>query len=520
MSTAVQTNRRLPAPSSTAPRHGAITGVVCIALAAVTAAMSSLNVALPDIARSTHASQTQLSWVIDAYSLVFAALLLPGGALGDRYGRRRALLVGLGIFGVGSAVAMTASDANVLIGLRGVIGLGAALVMPATLSTITGTFPPAQRVKAVSIWAGVAGGAAVLGVLVSGALLEAFSWRAVFAVNVVLALLALIGTFIVVPESADENAPRLDVGGALLSVVGLVALVYSIIEAPTAGWLSATTLIGIALGVAVLVGFVLFELKQVNPMLNPRIFTRHGLSAGSLSIFVQFFAFYGFIFLVLQYLQIVRHDSALVAAVSMLPMAASMMPVSRLAPKLAAKFGSRQVCVGGLIGIAAGLAIIAQMNGGTAYWVLAVGLLVLGGGMGAAMTPATSAITSALPKREQGVASAMNDLSREVGGALGIAVLGSIVTAVYRNHLTLPGVPAAVAGKARDSLAIAAHLGGPIASKANSAFIDGFHLAFLAAAGAAVIAAIAVALLLPRRDAVLAAEAAKQSLMSDEPIAV
>jgi EmrB/QacA subfamily drug resistance transporter len=497
---------RSPGPTGQSPavRHGAVTAVVCIALAAVTAAMSSLNVALPDIARSTHASQTQLSWIIDAYSLVFAALLLPGGALGDRYGRRRWLLIGLSIFGAGSIAAMFASDANVLIALRGVIGLGAALVMPATLSTITGTFPPAQRVKAVSIWAGVAGGAAVLGVVISGALLEAFSWRSVFAVNVVLAAIALIGTFIVVPESADKNAPRLDVGGALLSVVGLVALVYSIIEAPTAGWMSATTLVGIGLGVAVLVGFVFFELKQTNPMLNPRIFARHGLSAGSLSIFIQFFAFYGFIFLVLQYLQIVRHDSALIAAVSMLPMAVTMMPVSRLAPKLAEKFGSRQVCVTGLIGIAGALVIIAQMKAGTPYWVLAAGLLVLGAGMGAAMTPATSAITSALPRRQQGVASAMNDLSREVGGALGIAVLGSIMTAVYRDHLTsLPSVPTSVLDQARDSLAVAAHIGGPVASRANAAFIDGFHLAFYAASGAAVVAAIAVAILLPRRDAVL-----------------
>jgi EmrB/QacA subfamily drug resistance transporter len=490
-----------PASSRSTLQAGRVTAVVCLALAAVTAAMSSLNVALPDIARSTHATQTQLSWIIDAYSLVFAALLLPGGAIGDRYGRRRALLIGLGIFGAGSIAAMTASDANVLIGLRAVIGLGAALVMPATLSTITGTFPPAQRVKAVSVWAGVAGGAAILGVLASGALLEAFSWRSVFGVNVVLAAIALIGTFIVVPESADKDAPRLDVGGALLSVVGLVAIVYSVIEAPTAGWMSASTLVGIAIGLIVLVGFVLFELRQANPMLNPRIFSHRGLSAGSLSIFIQFFAFYGFIFLVLQYLQIVRHDSALIAAVSMLPMAATLMPTSRLAPKLSAKFGSRQVCVIGLIGIAAGLVIIAQMRATTDYWVLAVGLLVLGAGMGAAMTPATSAITSALPKAQQGVASAMNDLSREVGGALGIAVLGSIMTAIYRNHLSLPGVPAAVAGKARDSLAIAAHLGEPIATKANSAFIDGFHLAFFAAAGVAGLAAIAVAVLLPRRDA-------------------
>src|ERR1700709_2778721 len=188
----------------------ALVPVVCIALATVVSANASLNGALPAVARAPHASQTSLAWVIDAYSLVFAALLLPAGALGDRYGRRRTLLVGLAIFRVTSAVALTASGAPELIALRAVLGLGAALVMPATLSTITGTFPAEQRVKAVSVWAGVAGGAAVLGGVWSGALLEAFSWRSVFAVNVVLAAIALIGTFIVVPESADEDAPRLD----------------------------------------------------------------------------------------------------------------------------------------------------------------------------------------------------------------------------------------------------------------------------------------------------------------------
>jgi EmrB/QacA subfamily drug resistance transporter len=495
----VRSAQTRPAASGPASRHGAITAVVCVALAAVVAAMSSLNVALPDIARSTHASQTELSWIIDAYSLVFAALLLPAGALGDRCGRRRALLAGLAIFGAGSAVAMTASSATELIALRAVLGLGAALVMPATLSTITGTFPPAQRTKAVSIWAGVAGGAAVIGVVCAGALLEFFSWPSVFGLNVVLAVLAILGALKFVPESAGQDAPRLDIGGAILAVTGLVALVYSIIEAPTAGWLSARTLAGLALGLVVLAGFVAFELRQGTPMLNPRIFTRRGLSAGSISIFVQFFAFFGFIFLVLQYLQIVRGDSAFLAAVSMLPLAATMMPASRLAPKAAAKFGSRPVCVTGLVLIAGALIILAQLGSVTPYWVLAAGLLVLGAGMGAAMTPATSAITSALPSRQQGVASAMNDLSREVGGALGIAVIGSIMTAVYRSHLTVTGVSAAVLDQARDSLAVASRLGGPVSAHADTAFIDGIHIALLAAAGTVVLAALAVAVLLPRR---------------------
>jgi EmrB/QacA subfamily drug resistance transporter len=481
-------------------RHRSVTAVVCLALAAVTAAMSSLNVALPDIARSTHASQTQLSWIIDAYSLMFAALLLPGGALGDRYGRRRALIVGLAIFGVGSAVAITASDATMLIALRGVIGLGAALVMPATLSTITGTFPPAQRAKAVSIWAGVAGGAAVVGVLVSGALLEVLSWRSVFGLNVVLSAIALVGTLRAVPESADPRAPRLDIGGAILSVLTLVILVFTIIEAPTAGWLSARTVFGIGVGLTVLVGFLRYERSQEHPMLDSRIFARRGLSAGCLSIFIQFFAFYAFIFLILQYLQIVRGDSALVAALSMLPIAATLMPASRLAPSLVGRFGSRRVCVAGLVLLAVGLAIIAQAHATTPYWMAAVGLLILGAGMGAAMTPATSAITSALPGSQQGVASAMNDLSREVGGALGIAVLGSVLTAVYRSHLAVPGAPTELVNKAKDSLAVAAHIGGPVAARANTAFVDGIHIAFYAASAAAIVAAIAVATLLsPRR---------------------
>jgi EmrB/QacA subfamily drug resistance transporter len=417
-----------------AVRHGAITVVVCIALAAVVAAMSSLNVAIPSIARATHTSQTQLSWIIDAYSLVFAALLLPAGALGDRFGRRRALLTGLTIFGAGSAVAMTATGASELIALRTVIGLGAALVMPATLSTITGTFPPAKRTRAVSVWAAVAGGAAVLGVVCAGALLEFFSWRSVFGLNVVIAAIAIIGTLLVVPESADRAAPRLDLGGAALSVVALVAIVYSVIQAPTVGWLAAQTLAGLGLGLVVLAGFVGYELRRRTPMLDPRVFARRALSAGSLSIFVQFFAFYGFIFLILQYLQIIRGDSALIAAVSMLPMAATMMPTARLAPAVAARIGSRQMCVAGLLLIAAALAIIAHVSQTSPYWLLVAGLLILGVGMGCAMTPATTNITAALPAQKQGVASAINDLSREVGGAIGIAVIGSIMTAIYRSH--------------------------------------------------------------------------------------
>jgi EmrB/QacA subfamily drug resistance transporter len=479
-----------------ATNHNAVTVVVCVALATVVAAMASLNVALPDIARSTHASQTQLEWVIDAYSLIFAALLLPAGAIGDRYGRRLALVTGLVIFGTASAVAMTVGSADALIVLRGVLGVGAALVMPATLSTITATFPPEERTRAVSVWAAVAGGSAVLGLLSSGLLLHFWSWPAVFGLNVVLAVLALVGTLRVVPESAESDAPKLDVGGAAIAAVGLLALVYSIIEAPDHGWLSADTLVGLAIGIVTLCGFVGWELRQEHPMLDPRIFRHRRLAAGSMSIFVQFFAFFGFTFIALQYLQLVRGDSPIRAAVSVLPLAATMMPVTRLTPALVARVGARWVCAGGLLLMAGGLLVLAQLDATSSYGLLLAGLIPLGAGMGAAMTPATSGITDALPAAAQGVGSALNDLSRELGGALGIAVIGSVLTATYRSNLRLPGVPSPIVDHARASFAIAARLGGSVSGQAHTAFVSGMHAALLCAAAAAVLAAVGVVVLL------------------------
>jgi EmrB/QacA subfamily drug resistance transporter len=485
--------------STTTPpsqRHGLITAVVCLALAAVVSAMASLNVALPDIARDTHASQTQLVWVIDAYSLAFAALLLPGGAIGDRWGRRVALLAGLAIFGGGSALAMTAGSASELIGLRALLGLGAALVMPATLSTITSTFPPVQRTRAVSVWAGVAGGAAILGLLTSGVLLAGFSWRSIFGLNVVLSALALVGTLRFVPESADPDAPRLDLGGAVIAVAGLLALVYSIIEAPDAGWLATRTVAGLGLGVVLIVGFVVWELHQEHPLLNPRIFRQRPVSAGSMSIFVQFFAFFGYTFITLQYLQLVRGDTPLLAALQVLPLALTLMPASRLAPRLVDRFGTRRVCATGLAFVAAGLAILSQLTASSSYLLMAGGLLVLGTGMGAAMTPATSAITEGLPAAQQGVGSAINDLSREVGGALGIAVIGSILTALYSAHVNLAGLPGAIAAKVKGSYAIASMLPAPVPDRAHEAFVSAMHVALLTASGAALLAAAGVIILL------------------------
>jgi MFS family permease len=443
----------------TAPKtsHRAVLAVTCIALATVVSAVASLNVAIPSIARDTHATQTQLSWMIDAYSLVFAALLLPAGGLGDRFGRRKALLAGLVVFGAGSVAAMSHADADWLIGMRAVLGLGAALVMPATLATITSTFPAAQRAKAVGTWAGVAGASAILGLLTSGVVLEQWSWRSVFAVNIVLAVVAIAGTLRVVPESADPDAPRVDWVGAAIAVAGLGALVYSIIEAPTEGWRSARTLLGLGAGVVLLAGFI---------------------------------------FLLLQYLQLVLHDSPLVSAISLVPMALAMMPSARFgAPKLVARAGTGRTCAAGLFVAAAGFAWLATLDASSSYWALLAGLVPLGAGMGLAMTPATAAVTDALPHDKQGVGSAMNDLSRELGGALGIAVLGSILQSIYRNHLDVSGLPSGTADHARSSLALASRLGPAVAHSAQSAFVDGMQYALYGSAAAVAAAGVAVLVL-------------------------
>ncbi|MHB9857388.1 MFS transporter [Streptomyces sp. YIM S03343] len=491
------------------PIGRAVMPVIMLALAAVVSAVPALNLATPSIAQDLDAGQTQISWVVDSYALVFAALLLPAGATGDRYGRRRALIVGLVIFAVGAGGAMMVNTPGQLIAVQGILGIGAALVMPATLSTITSTFPPERRVRAVGTWAGVSGASAMLGLLAAGVLLEFWSWRSVFALNIVLGLIALLGTLRFIPASADPTAPHLDIIGALISVVGLGVLVYSIIEAPTAGWGSARTIGGLAAAVVILAGFVGWELTRTEPLLDPRLFKLRGFTAGTITVTLQFFGFFGFVFLVVQYLQLVRGNSALVAALSTLPLAVFMMPSARaLAPRAATRLGATPVMIVGLLLIAGGFGVLAQLETDSGYLPFLGGLLPLGLGMGLAMTPATSAITDALPPAKQGVGSAMNDLARQLGAALGIAVLGSITQSVYRDNLPTsvfpPQMPTDKVGKVRASLGASTHMADQvpapmkaaaqrIAAQARTAFTDGMHNALLWATGLLIVTAVAVA---------------------------
>jgi EmrB/QacA subfamily drug resistance transporter len=485
-----------------------VLGVVALALMMVVSAVSGLNVALPSLARDTGASQGELQWIVDAYTMVFAGLLLPAGALGDRFGRRGVLMGGLAVFGGAATVAMLTHSPSMLIGLRAAMGLGAALVMPTTLSIITTSFPEDERGRAVGVWVGVAGGGAVLGLLGSGVLLEFFSWSSFFALNVVLAVLALIGVARFVPSSRDEHPPRLDPVGAVLSLTGVTALVFGVIEGPTRGWGDALVLAGLLGGIGALAGFVAWELRREQPMLDPRLFLLRGFGAGSLSLTAQFLAAFGFFFIMLQYLQFVADLSPLKAALAMLPMPAVMIPLARRAPHIADRFGLNRVGAAGLALIAAGLGILSLQSVDFRYGLFAAGLVVFAAGMALAATPATTAIVSSLPAAKQGVASAVNDVSREFGSALGIALLGSVLNDRYRAGVAdaVAGLPPQVAAGARESIAFVQHApldrlgaaGTHLAVQAQQAFVDATTMALLVAAGIVLVVGAFVALRAPR----------------------
>ena len=489
-------------------RPGPVLAVMCVALALVVSAVASLNIALPGIARDLDATQTDLQWMVDAYALVFAALLLPAGALGDRFGRKGVLTGGLAIFGGAYLVGFFATDTATLIVARAVAGIGAAAIMPATLSIITNVYAEGERDRAVSIWAGVAGAGAILGLLISGALLEFASWEWVFAVNAAWAAGALVAAIVLVPTSSDPADGPLDPVGTVLSATGIGAVVFAIIEAPHYGWLDATTLGIFAGGIALLAGFIVWELRASQPMLDPRLFRERGFSAGTLSIAVQFFAMFGFIFVLLQYAQYVLEYSPLEAAAAMLPMAATIIAFSRgVAPRLAARRGPTPLMGAGLALTASGLLVLSALGAGSSYWHLLAGLLVLGTGVGLATAPATTAIVSALPQAKQGVASAVNDTARELGGALGIAVLGSVLADIYAGGVddATVGLPAGARAAAADSLGFVSEAstrfgerGARLLEAAQQSFVDGVAVAFVVGAAVLALGALAVLVRGPR----------------------
>jgi len=483
-------------------------GLIVLSLSLILIGLDNtiLNVALPTLVREIDATNAQLQWIVDSYVLVFAGLLLTAGSLGDRFGRKGALNLGLVIFLGGALYASTTDDATQLIVGRAVMGIGGAFIMPSTLSILTNMFPPHERGRAIGIWAGMAGIGIPLGPLVGGWLLEHFAWGSIFLVNIPVVLVALVGGWFLLPTSRDPQAPRVDIVGALLSIAGLAVLIYGLIEAPLKGWGSPETLLALGGGVAILVAFAAWESRVSEPMLNLRFFRNPRFSAANAAITLTFFALFGAMFSLTQYLQFVLGYTALEAGIRMLPMALGMMIGAPASARIVERVGSRVVVAGGLSLVTGALLLMTRLQPDTSYLGFLVPLLILATGMGLTMAPATEAIMGAIPRSKAGVGSAMNDTTRQVGGALGVATIGSLMSSTYRANVEsgLTSLPADLVERAKDSvgaaLGIAAQAGPDgtqIAERARQAFTDAMAVGFLAAAIVSALGVVLVIAFLP-----------------------
>jgi EmrB/QacA subfamily drug resistance transporter len=469
-----------------------------------------INVAVPTLQRELGASASALQWIVDAYVIVFAGLLLAMGALGDRFGRKRFLQIGLLVFAGASVLGAYAGSAAQLIVARALMGVGGALIMPATLSVITDVFPRGERVKAIGIWTGVASLGIPLGPIVGGWLLEHFWWGSAFLLNVPIALAALAGGWALVPESRHPTPPRPDLPGSALSVVALASLVYGIIEAPSSGWTSGAV-IG-SLGLAVLAGvtFVLHEVRVREPMLDLGLFRNPRLGWGTVAMTLAGLAIGGLAFLLTQYLQFVQGYTPLQAGLRFLPIAIGFGIAGPITQRLVPRIGTTPTVAAALGGAALLFASLSLVGPETSYWLVGPALLLIGLGIGAAFVPSTDAVMAAVPGESAGLGSAINDSGRQVGAALGIGILGALANTGYRSGIggavssLSPDLAAAARRSVSAALEIATGMGGPAGQSlrraANTAFMDGFGLAMLA--GAVLLAAGAAAVLrwLPSRD--------------------
>ncbi len=467
---------------------------MCLAVVLVIAGVAGLTVAIPTIGQELRATQTELQWIIDSYAIVLAALLLPAGALGDRFGRKRLMLVGWAILIVSSFATALTEDVWTIVALRGVSGAGAALIFPGTLSTITNVIPDGKRTQAIAAWTVSASVGGTIGSVGAGALIEGFWFGSIFVGTAVIAIAIAAMTLLFVPETSDPSESNLDPVGSFASLIGIGALTLGIIEGPLKGWSDPLVVGGLVLGVVGLIAFVWWELRTDKPLLDVRLFRLAGFSTGSVSIFLQFVAAFGFFFTASQFLAFVFDYSPLVIGLGLLPIGVTIPLASALAPRLIATFGRAVVGAAGLGVLAAGSAMFALVGVDSDYWFFAVGVLVFGFGFGLAAPPATEAIVEALPANKQGVASAMNDVTRELGGALGIAIIGSMLTAGYRRSVEgaealPPELVEPVSDSAGAGLAIAGQEGGPLAGTivetVQTGIADGFGQAMLVAAGIA-----------------------------------
>lgn len=492
----------MPSPTFEASygRRWLVLAVLCLSAVLLVVSNMALNVALPTLGRELHAGASALAWIVDTYVLCFAGLLLPAGAVGDRFGRKETLQCGLVLFLASSVAAAFSTTAWQLILARAAMGIGAAFVMPGTLSILAGVFPPAERPKAIAVWASVAGGSVAVSITWSGAMLEHFRWGSIFLGMAAVAGTALAAGWRLLPTARHPEEAHLDPVGAALSVVGLTGLLYSFIQAPDDGWTAPQILAGFTVGIVGVVAFVAWERRTQHPMLDIGFFSEPRFVFGSLAIGAAYFALFGMYFIFTQYLQLVRGDTPLAAGLYALPAGLAQLAVANLAKPLVARHGFRPTLTAGLTASAAGLAILATCGTGSAAWVFEIGLGLLGVGIGLAMPPATGAIMSSLPPHKAGVGSAVNDVVRELGGAFGIGVLGSVTILRYHAGLApmLAGDPAA-AGAATTGLAQALADGshGALAVAARHAYAAGLDLAMLIGAACVALAAVVVYLGLP-----------------------
>ncbi len=499
-------------PPMSSRRRLAVLATVCLAVFAINLDTTIVNVALPDMARQLGATTRDLQWIVDGYNLAFAALVLTGGSIGDRFGRRPVLLGGLTGFAIASGIGALCTGAGTLVAVRFVMGAFAALIYPTTLSIITNAYPDrAERAKAIGVWGAVTGLGVAVGPVTGGLILAHVWWGGVFLALVPVALVAATLAVVLVPESRDPHAARLDLPGLATSSAAIGLLVYTIIEAPERGWTSPWSIVGFAATAIIAAAFITVERRRADPMLDVSLFRTPAFSAASGAVTVAFFALFGFIFLITQYFQFIRGYSTLSTGVRILPVAITIAVGSVLGAQLAGRLGTRIIVVTGLLLFGTAFAWIAVSATYESYLQIAAQMVIMGTGLGLTTAPATESILSVLPAAKAGVGSAVNDATREAGGTLGVAVIGSVFTSIYVHHLagtTVAALPHDVAIAARDSVGAAItaaadaapSLSHQLLTDVNASFMSGLHIACLVAAGVCWLGAVGALALPGRRD--------------------
>ena len=482
--------------------------VLCLALSATMLANTSLAVALPFLSRDLGASTAAQQWFSNAYALVFAGLLFTTSALADRYGRKMVLQAGMVLFGAVSLYVWLFVDSSAeLIAARGLLGLGAAMIMPVTLSILTSVFPSSERTRAVSLWAAVSGAGSAVGPLVAGLLLEVTTWHWVFAINVPVVVVGVLAGIRYVPARSgqrDDTLGGVDLGGAVLSTAGITLVVYALIEAQHVGWTAPRTLLMVAGGLALVALFVLWERRAKDPMLDVSLFRNTGFSASAVALTLVFFALIGVFFSLSQTLILVFGYSPLGSSTAMLPMSVVMVLIAPQVPKLVERFGPRGTIATGLVLAAAGMAALSTLTADSGYWHLLLPLSLTALGMTITMAPATDQLMANVPRERAGMGSATNDVTREVGASLGVAVLGSVLGSSYATHLSgaVADLPPQAQEIAKSSLAggLQVAAGAPeLAHRIMDSWMGGLQVAHLAGAGLILVAALIAWIWLPRK---------------------